>query len=337
MFTFFDPMHAAVHILLESTGQYSYRDETQVKTVLEDTESPIRNKYIEKLYDQVISKSHIDFDNIPQSKGNIVQYSGYTNMIEVLENILKLASDNHAQNVIDYVQTIKVAIANMRKLAPVYQKGFSTRNDYIMLEYNTFVYTIIQATSSLLYEFVDYIKKPNQQTIEIVLKNNKYKANIYYIEQLNKFNMVNKNMQYEKYLQAMLQNGRDNFLGTAEIVGLTTVISLALIIVPLVRELVYQFYNVRSNISDAMAQQAYFLEMNKAVIEANNDFNQKKKTEILIKQEKIKNLCLRISDKLRVNHIKAIDSGKAAIQNDNKLLTLDGIKKEISTSELNLF
>ena len=143
-------------------------------------------------------------------------------------------------------------------------------------------------------------------------------------------------MQYSKYLESMVTKGRDNFMGTAEAVGLVAVIAVAMAIIPITRELVYQYYNMRSNISDCLAQQAYFLEMNKAVVEANSDFNQKKKDAILIKQEKIKNLCGRLSEKLRVSHIKSIDATKSVLQNDNKLLTLDTIQKEISDSPLSL-
>ena len=304
-----------VNILLESS-EPTRREELAIRAVLEDVTSPIRSKYLEKLFISVVDKDHIDFDNIPQSKGNIVEYSGYTNMIEVLENV--------------------IAISNMRALAPFYRKGFAKRNDYVMLEYNTFVYTIVQATSTILYEFVDYVKKPTSQTIEIVLKNTKYRANMFYIDQLAKFNAVNKNMQYGKYLEGILENGVENFTG-AEALGLGVVVAVALAIVPVTRELVYQYYNVKSNVSDCLAQQAFFLEMNKAVIEANSDFNAKKKTDILIRQERIKNLCLKLSDKLRVTHIKSTNSGKAAIQSANKLLTIDTVRKEVSDSPLELF
>ena len=330
-----NPLRSAVQILTESTTP-SFREEMRIQTILEDAESPVTNKYLEKLYDSVMTKSHIDFEGIPLSKGNIVEYGGYTNMIEVLENILKLASDSKSQIVIDYVNIVKQAIRNMIALSTIYQKGFRMKNDYIMLEYNTVVYTIIQATSAILYEFVEYIKSPNQKTMTIKLNNTKYKANSFYFDQLNKFNMIYKKMNYPKYLEAMLQNGRENFTG-AEVVGIVAVVSVALAIIPVLRELVYRFYNTKSALSDCLAQQAYFLEMNKTVIEANTDFNEKKKDEILIRQEKIKNLCLRLSEKLRVTHIKSIDAGKTAIQNDNKLLTLDGIKKEVSDSPLQLF
>lgn len=334
MFFLFNPMRAAVNILTESENP-SIMEEREIQAVLEDASSPVTTKYLEKLYDSVIEKGHIDFDDIPLSKGNIVEYKGYTNMVEVLENIMRLASDGKSESVVSYTRIIKDAMVNMRALAPLYQKGFKMHNEYVMLEYNTFVYTIIQAVSTLLYEFVDYIKKPDKPTVEIVLKNTKYRANTYYIEQLNSFNKVNQKMSYSKYLEGMLQNDRNNFTGV-EAIGLGVIIAVALAIIPITRELIYKFYNVRAKVSDCLAQQAYFLEMNKTCIEANSDFSDKKKDSILLKQEKIKNLFLRISDKLRVDHAKSINSGKAMIQSDNKLLTLDGIKKEVSDSPLSL-
>ena len=141
---------------------------------------------------------------------------------------------------------------------------------------------------------------------------------------------------YYKLLKEVKNNGKDNFIGGVEAVGLATVVAVALAIVPITRELVYRYYNTKSNISDCLAQQAYFLEMNKAVVEANSDFTQKKKDSIILKQEKIKNLCLRLSEKLRVNHIKSVNSAKATLQSDNKLLTLDNIKQEVNDSPLQL-
>lgn len=330
----YNPMYEAVQILAESQNP-TRKEEIEIQTILEDTNSPITNKYLEKLYASVIDKGHIDFDNIPNSKGNIVEYSGYTNMIEVLENVLKLASDNKSQSVVTYVEVVKESISHMRSLSPIYRKGFMSHNDYVMLEYNTFVYTIIQAISTILYEFVDFIKRPEKQTMEIVLKNTKYKANTFYIEQLRKFNHINTKMQYDKYLNSILQNGRENFTG-ATAIGIGVVVAVALSIVPVTRELIYRFYNTKSSISDCLAQQAYFLEMNKSVIEANSDLKQTKKDSILIKQEKIKNMCLRISDKLRVNHVRAVNPTKAMLHDNNKLLTLDGIKNEVNDSPLTL-
>lgn len=334
MLYLFDPYYSAVHILTESEKP-TRREELAIQAVLEDATSPTTSHYVEKLYESIMRKSHIDFDDIPQSQGNIVNYKGYTSMVEVLENLIKVASDNKSQSVIDYCNVVKKSMNIMRSLAPIYNKGFRLKNQYIMLEYNTFVYTIVQAVSALLYNYVDFMKRPEEQTMRITLKNNKYKANVFYFDQLNKFNHINDSMNYGKYLTSILEKGKDNFTGT-EALGLATVVAVALAIVPITRELVWQYYGFRSNLSDCLAQQAYFLEMNKTVVEANSDFNQKKKDAILIKQEKIKNLCLRLSEKLRVEHAKAIDNGRATIQSENKLLTLDNVKKEVDNSALGL-
>ena len=335
MFFFYDPLRTASHILAEST-EPTLREEREIKTILEDANSPVTNKYIEGLYNSVITKSHIDFDDIPNSKGNITAYSGYTNLIQVLENLERLASDNKVNDALDCVQTVKEAIANMRSLAPSYEQGFRAHNEYVMLEYNTFVYTIVQATSSILYSFVDYIKRPQQQTLSIVVKNTRYHANLYYIEQLKKFNTINNTMQYKTFLDTMVSKTKDGFLGATELVGLATVVAVALAIIPITRELVYQYYNSMSNLADCLAQQAYFLEMNKTVIEANTEFTQKKKDRILLRQSKIRDICLKASAKLRVDHVKAISTTKAAIQNDNKRLTVDNIKKEVQDRPLTL-
>lgn len=327
----------SVHILC-GTDHPTMRQEREVLAYFEDANSSVTSKYLERLYMSVISKAHIDFDNIPVSAGDIEKYVGYKNMIDVLDNVNALASNLNNKQVQQYVMTVKEAINNIRKLAPLYKKGFMMKNEYVMLEYNTFVYACVQATSTILYEFVDYVKRPDATTIKITLKNTKYRANTFYIDQLAKYNAVNKKMQYAKFLDGMLKDGEDNFIGAYTAIGVTAVVAVALAIIPVMRELVYQYYNIKSNISDALAQQAYFLELNKSVVEANSDFSKEKKADILMKQEKVKNLCLRVSDKLRVTHAKAMSAGEAAIRNDSKYMTLDNMKHgdNGSTSSLQL-
>ena len=38
-------------------------------------------------FDKVIEKGHVDFGDIPTSKGNIENYKGYQNMVEILDVI----------------------------------------------------------------------------------------------------------------------------------------------------------------------------------------------------------------------------------------------------------
>ena len=68
--------------ILESVNP-SYT-ELQLKQLLEDTESPITKKIQSKLYQGIIDRKHIDFDDIPNSKGNFSRYSGYASIMQKL-------------------------------------------------------------------------------------------------------------------------------------------------------------------------------------------------------------------------------------------------------------
>lgn len=334
--TTFNPLEDSVNILRESAS--SLFEKHEIEAILEDVNSPVQMKYNQKIYDAVLNKKHIDFDDIPESKGDIDQYSGTKNMKETLR-IIRGMNEFQKTNVIDYVKTIEEAISNIQGLRDVYKKGFDAKNDYVMLEYCTFVYACVEATTSILYQFVDYIKKPGSQSYQIVLKNTKYRANLLYIQQLEKFNNVNKNMlgEYRKFLLALINNEKDNFVGSTFMVGLATIGIVAAAIVPVTRELVYRFYNMKRKLSDTLAQQAYFLEMNKAIVESNMDFTVEKRKRILEKQEKIKKKLMILSEKLRVDDVKSDESAKRQLNAENRNLTVQNIRKEIEDSPLQLF
>ena len=207
-------------------------------------------------------------------------------MIETLKTVKELAKEGKAATVLGYVDTVETAIKNLEDLSSTYEKAFATKTPYPALEYNTYVFTCVEATSTLIYEFVDFIKRPDKPTYVITLKDTKFRANTFYFEQLTAFNNVNKNMytNYRKMLEAMISSGRNNFTG-AEIIGIATVSIAALAIVPITRALIYHLYNLRSSISSELDLQAAFLEMNKSCIEANDAFTEDKKKKIISKQE----------------------------------------------------
>ena len=327
----FDCLYEAVSILAEGDDTYTLEE---IRAVLEDAQSPVTTKYTENLFKSVINKGHIDFGDIPKSKGNIKNYSGYQNMVDTLYNIRKLGEDNRTSSVIDVVNTIDESIKNIEVLSPIFEKGYRNKNEYVMMEYNTFVYCCIEATTAVLCEFVDFIKKPSSQTMEITLKNTRYRANLFYVEQLKKFNKVNSNMSYRKFLEQMIDKGSENFIGTAEVVGMTAIISVALAIVPVTRELIYHFYNTRRKLSDALLVQAYFLEINKAVVEANTNFTAEQKEKILKKQEHLRTVLVKLADKIKVSNVKADRDAKKDISNDNKKMSVDSQKKEVEDSPL---
>lgn len=329
----------SIKILVESTDTKTYGSEyASVKTILEDANSPVTRKYQEKLFQSIIDKKHVDFGDIPKSAGNIKAYSGYNNMMEVLNTIDGLANEQKNKEVMGYVDVVKKAISNIENLSSSYAKGFINKSDYVMLEYNTYVYTCIEATSSLLYEFVEYIKRPDQQVMTIQLKNTKYRANLYYFDQLNKFNSVNTKMgmDYRKLIESLCNKGRNNFLGAEMIVGVAALSMAALAIVPLTRELIYRFYHMRSNLAQSLELQAEFLEMNKTCLEANDSITTEKKKKILEKQNKTRLRLLKLADIIRVKNAKGMNETKKDLDDDNKLLSINNLQDEISNSPFEL-
>ena len=61
----FNPYVEAVS-LLSGDIEHCVSTERDIETILEDADSPIGRKYQEQLYQSIIDKGHIDFEDIPQ-------------------------------------------------------------------------------------------------------------------------------------------------------------------------------------------------------------------------------------------------------------------------------
>ena len=333
----FNPLFESANILYNEEGNYG-AEIKKIMTVLEDVNSPVTRKYQETLFKSVIDKGHVDFGDIPNSSGNIKNYKGYQPMVETLDVIEKLAAEQNVKDVQGYVKIVKTAIANIESLSATFQKGFAMKSDYVMAEYNTFVFTCIEATTTLCNSFVEYVKRPDQLTLKMVVKNTKYRADLYYFEQLTKFNNVNAKMgmDYRKMLEAIANKGKNNFFGVDEIVGVAAISLAAMAIVPITRELIYQVYKMRGNLSNMLDCQVNFLEMNKTCIEANQAMTTEEKSRILSRQNALKNKLSRLADTVRVKSNRAVIDARKDLHNANSMLSIDGLRNEISNSPLEI-
>lgn len=333
----FNPLFESVDILVKDRDSLRYGYEFErVQSILEDANSPITKKYQEKLFQSVIDKGHIDFGDIPKSAGNIKAYKGYNNMVETLTTLNSLAIDQKNKTVIEYTSIIQKAISNIEQLSSTYSKGFISKTDYVILEYNTYVYTCVEATTTLLYTFVDYMKRPDQDTMTISLSNSTLRADLFYIEQLKKFNNVNDKMgiDYRKMLESLCSKGKNNFLGAEMVIGIAAVSVAAMAIVPITRELIYRFYHLRGSLSKSLEMQASFLEMNAACVQSNEVMTAEKKKKVLDKQLKLKNRLMKLSDFLKVKSVKSSQNSARDIKASNKMLTLDNLQADVSSSPI---
>ncbi len=331
-------LYPAARILIENAQDNYGQKIDEAILLLEDVNSPVTRQLQVKLYDSIIDKAHIDFGDIPKSAGNIRDYSGYGSMTDTLRTIKNLAVEQGVGPVVKYADIVLQAISYIADLSTIYQKGFNTKTEYVALEYDTYVYLCVEATSAILYTFVDYIKDPNKQVMSIQIKNTKLRADEFYFEQLKKFNNIQatNGTQYRKMMEEVCNGGRDNFIGRERIVGIGAIAVIALSIIPITRAVIYQIYRLRGDLSVALSQQAKFLEMNQTCIMNNSNFDKKKREDIIKKQKALANELQKISDKLRVKSGKSISESKRDIEKDNKELTLDKIRDDISNAPLDI-
>lgn len=330
-------------LILQESSNPSFKEVNRIINVLEDAESPLNAGYIRTMMESIedtikqgiaaspetlkIHKSSGNIDNIKEIFGS-----------EEICNIIKNESQANGYNYpLKMVNGILELIENVRQYRDVYQRGYATRCNYVITEYSMLVVFIITSTSVVLNSFC--VPTKTGFTIEPNYISGTMKSAVSAQKLMDKFNKVFADTQtnHRKFLESLIMKETDNFIGSSTALGVGVVAAAAIAVIPLTRELVYQFYKLKSSLSDCLAQQAYFLELNKASVESNTAFTPKKRADIIKRQEKVKNLFLKLSSKLRVDHIKATSQSKQMLDRDNKMMTLDNIKQDIDQSSLQLF
>lgn len=336
----YDPISESVKILRTvEVGDPMYNTEsTEIHSILEDANSPTNRKFQEKLFGSIMNKAHIDFGDIPKSQGNIRKYSGYAPMMDSLEAIRQLALDEANKDCLTYVAIVTKAVETIGELSATYERGFVTHTEYVALEYNTYVFFCVEATTALIYSYVDYLKDPEKGVYEMKLRNTKLRADEFYFEQLKKFNAAQDKLglNYRKMLEAMIDNGKSNLIGIAETIGIGTIVAATLAIVPISREILYQIYRFRGKISENLEVQANFLELNKTCIQNNELMDNDKKKKVTQKQEKLIKRLRSLSDSIRVKSSKSIMDAKREVESDNKRMSINSIRDEVSNSPFEL-
>lgn len=95
---------------------------------------------LQKLYTDIIAKSNIDFGSIPDSRGNLVKYSGYPLMQQSMDRINVLFSGTPSEEVtlMNELHDMIVSCKND------FMYGFSMQNEFVKVTYNTSVMTLYE-------------------------------------------------------------------------------------------------------------------------------------------------------------------------------------------------
>lgn len=332
----YDPYFESIKVLSDNDN-IRVEESEGIRYILEDSNSPVTRKYYEQLFNAVVEKGHINFGDIPKSNGNIEKYSGYTKMVETLDTLAKLAAEFQNKDLVDHISVIQTTIDNLKKLSPSYELGFKNNSTFVTTEYNSYVYFCVEATTALLYSYVDYMKTSTED-IEIVIRNTKLRADEFYFTQLSKFNTTQSRLgkEYKGMIEKMALEKGNNFIGAATLVGIGAVMLAAIAVVPITREIVYQIYNNRNKLSEYLEVQSQFLEMHKTTVEMNSNIPASKRNQIIKKQTELAKKLNKLSDFIRVKSSKSIFDSQNEIRKENKTMSINNIRNDISDEPLQL-
>jgi hypothetical protein len=317
-----------MNILLENSKTISERNIIYSLTEAGAGTPVINNAMIANLYKSAIDKSHVDFDDIPESKGDITKYSGYKSMIESINLLRDISTKSNFK--IPELDIVNTAISNISIYREQFEKGFKLEKDFILLQYNVLVSACVESVSLIISSYLDFIKRPDR--IEFNIINNNKQIGSLCLQNLNEFNYSVKSGEFPKVINAVINSGKESFIGVDDLVIPAVIIGGVALLVPIIRELIFYFYYSRMKLSDYLELQASFLELNKNNIESSS-LAANKKNSILKKQEDLIKKLYAIADKIKVNHIMTQNKSIDEMNKQNKGWTIGEIQNQAASTD----
>ena len=334
---------------MASTSMGWYQDTIKVSPIVMEASTPEDKKYmqsmgkddihqingtlVQKLYSTIIERKDCDFGDIPSSKGDITKCKYYKSTIESLDVLSELMVKNEIPTM--DVDIVKEAISNVKKYKPSFELAFSLKQDYLILFYNTIVMAIVDATSMIIADYMNYLVGPEQSRYDSVKSRIDNSRGRISIDSLQRFNNEVKVGHFDTMANNLNDAQRKNFTGAITGVVVAGVVITALVsVIPITRELIYFYYRSRVKLADYMDMQADFLELNKLGVQASSNKSAQQKKEIIKKQEKVILKCRRRADKLKINEEDIGTLAKKQVENDNKGFSLKSIEKQMFSNKM---
>jgi hypothetical protein len=308
----------------------SSNDQKYMQGMNKDDIHQINGTLIQNLYKTILERKDCDFGDIPNSKGDITKCKYYASTVESLNVLSELMVKNEIPT--KDVDVVKESIDNIKKFKPTFEDAFRLKQDYLILFYNTIVMAVIDATSMLIADYMNYLVGPEQSRYDTVKSRSDKGRGRISLENLQRFNGEVKVGHFETMANYLFDAQRKNFTGTGIVI--TGVVITALVsVIPITRELIYFYYRTRVRLADYLDMQADFLELNRLGVEASSKSAAQKK-DILKKQEKIILKCRRRADKLKINDEDIGALAKKQVADDNKGFSLQNIEKQMFSNKM---
>lgn len=304
-------------------------DDTETRKILvtidESDRDNVVNSLASKIYDHIVKKvDDIDYGTIPQSKGDITKVENYEQTLDCIDCIKKYLKQY--RQTMECPNVINDAIMNIANRKDVFEKCFNMSIEFGMVTYCNLVLAVEGALHILITSTIEFIKNPNDDNFEATIDKTalaKSKDGLLF-NSLRKFNKSCEKGEFDRVMEFIINGSKKNFVGsTGAIVGGIALTGLILNIVPIMRELIFFFFNTRTTIADYFETQADLLQMNAYNVEHSGSNNMKTNKEIAKKQ-------MAIVDKFRkVANFVAIDTKQAEKKTTKQISDMKNEKYKI--------
>lgn len=318
-------MNTGWDILLENAT--TFKERSEIRTLTESEQRAVSATLVTNLFNSVTEKGHVDFEDIPVSKGDFTRYSGYNTMLASLDLVKKIAAENGTS--IDAIPVIEQAIQNVVMSRTDFERGFALHKEFIELTYNTLVYSIVESVSLLITAYIDFMKQLDKT--EFTINPSATNGLNFTVRNLRLFNESYKSGTFQKTIRGVIETGKENFVGVSTVAA--SIMIGALVIVPITRELIFSIYYSRMKVSEYLDQQAALLEFNRLGVESSGMDARDKKV-VLKKQEESRKKILHLSDRIKVDGSSTQRKVNDSLKKENREWTIDSVRNQSASDTM---
>lgn len=253
----------------------------------------------------------LDYSIVEASKGNIQKVPGYSDLAGSIQSLKSIQSASGKR--IEGVDTLDIALMNLKNLEAYFSRAFAINCTIVEMMYNNVAVALISSTAYLIANAVDMVK--NDAGVITLTPSPKASKGLdsAMVKSLDKFNKMCANGDMQRFLQRSIPEFRaagstqawiTNILGSAKVAGAATFVVISSCV--LLRQIVFQFYNMRVKLSDYLRTNATFVEMNQAKMSMAQDMQGTRK-----KQQEAAKKLLDLADKIDID--QKVSAKKASL------------------------
>lgn len=302
---------------------------TEQTAIVESEQNSIILALTSKLYQMIVGKvDEIDFGEIPDTKGDVTKLSKYSDIRECLTVLRDLISQ-YKQDTTP-VDEITTCLNNIVRHKPLFTRGYMADIEIVEVTYCEMVLAVVESLSYMIAATIEYVKVPNSDGFQIALD----KAGIARTRQsmvyhaLCGFNKACAKDQLDKAFEPIIKARVKRITGVddiAIIAGIAAIAGILMNILPILRELTFFFFALRTRVSQYFDIQADLLEMNARDVEMNNSATIGKRDEVVKKQKAIAKFFKNISNKICIDQTYAEKTAPKEVELADKKMKYDDV------------